>query len=145
MKEKDRLFINMSYRDSILKKIDEENILGCHLVKAIDIFFLAVALGMEKPVDIKGKKDGYFQVHNNIGTQEKSLFASLLLGKIENQKDVDKYANAQVNYDEAERCAESGFLILNEKIEAANGDEELLEKRLISELNLLYEKNVKSL
>lgn len=141
---RDRLYINESYRYSILKEMDEKNILGFHLIKAIDIFFIAVALGLDNPTDFQGKKDGYFQIHNNVGTFEKSLFASILLGKEENESQIDKFANADINYDEAERCAEFGFLKLKEKLDNAGGDEEFLEKRLILELSLLYEKNVKS-
>ena len=47
-------------------------------------------------------------------------------------------------YDEAERCAETGFMRLKETIDSANGDSELLEKRILSQLNFLYQKNVAS-
>lgn len=141
---RDRLNINESYRVSILKDLAEKNILGLRLAKNVDIFFLAVALGLDSPKDIQGKKEGYFLIYNNVGTMEKSLLGSILLGQKENSKDIDKFANADINYDESERCAESGFLKLKEKIDAANWDEEFLEKRLIQEIQLLYEKNVKS-
>ncbi len=141
---KDRLYINKHYRDTFLDDWDNKNVLGFHTVKAVDIFFIAVALGLSTPTDIQGAKDGYFQIHNNVYTKEKGLFGSILLGKEENKDSIDKYANIDVNFDEAERCAESGFLILKEKIDAAGGDEDLLEKRLIAELKLLYAKNVET-
>lgn len=141
---RDRLYINESYRDRMLQQMESQNILGFKLCKAIDRFFVAVALGLNNPIDFQGKKDGYFQIHNNVGTYEKALFSSLLLGIKGNQPEIDKYANADINYDHAEKCAESGFLVLKEKLDAANWDEELFEKRLLSELKLLYEKNVNS-
>lgn len=141
---RDRLYINESYRERILKQMESQNILGFKLCKAIDIFFVAVSLGLNEPMDFQGKKDGYFQIHNNVGTYEKALFSSILLGIKENHQEIDKYANADINYDQAEKCAESGFLKLKEKLDDANWDEELFEKRLLSELKLLYAKNVKS-
>lgn len=139
---RDRIFINLAMRDSI-KEWDEKNTLGMHFLEAKDVFLLAVALGLNNPEDIKGKKDGYFLL-KNVKTYDKALFASILLGKPENSDEVDKYANADVNYNESERCAESGFKKLKEFIDRANGDQELLEKHALTELKLLYERNVGS-
>lgn len=141
---RDRLYISECHRDGLLKEIENKNILGLNLAKKIDIFFLAVALGLDNPQDFNGKKDGYFQIHNNVGTSEKSMFGSLLLGLEENKDKVDQFANPEINYDIAEKYAEGGFLKLQEKLDAADWNEELLEKRLLMELNVLYEKNVKS-
>ena len=58
---RDRLFINVGYRDSLLKECDEKNILGFHMLEAKDIFLLAAALGLNEPRDIGGKRDGYFR------------------------------------------------------------------------------------
>ncbi len=140
---RDRLFINLKYREGMLKKWDAENTLGMHLLETKDIFLLATALGLNEPKDIDGKKDGYVRL-SYIKTYHKSLIASILLGLAENKENVDAFANADVNYDEAERCAEAGFLKLNEMIESAGGDTELLEKRIFSQLNMLYQKNVAS-
>lgn len=140
---RDRLFINLKYREGMLKKWDEENILGMHMLETKDIFLLATALGLNEPKEIDGKKDGYVRL-SYIKTYHKSLIASILLGLEENRENVDAFANADVNYDEAERCAESGFIKLKEMIESAGGDMELLEKRIFSQLNMLYQKNVAS-
>lgn len=135
---RDRIFIDLSYRD-FLEGIKKSNILGFHLPDAKDVFLLAVSLGLDCPKDISGRKDGYFLV-KNIRTSDKAFFASITLGNMKDNKDVDKYANDEINYDEAERCAESGFEILKGKIEDSGGNEELLAKRMLSELDLLYEK-----
>ena len=139
---RDRLFINGSLREGLLKECDENNVLGMHMMDTKDIFLLAASLGLNSPEDIQGKKkDGYFRLQY-IKTYDLALFASILLGKAENKDDIDKYANAEVNYDEAERCAEAGFKELRKFIEAAGGDKKLLEKRALTELQKLYQMNV---
>ena len=140
---RDRLFINLNYRDSMLREWDEKNILGMHMLETKDIFLLATALGLDDPKDIQGKKDGYVRL-SYIKTYHKALLASILLGLEENRDKIDDFANEDVNYDEAERCAESGFKKLKEMIDSAGGDMALLEKRIFSQLNMLYQKNVAS-
>ena len=140
---RDRIFINGSLRDSLLKECDENNILGMHLMETKDIFLLATALGLNNPTEIHGKKDGYFLL-KNVKTFDLALFASIMLGKPENKNEIDKYANDEINYVEAERCAETGFIKLKELIEDADWDKELIEKRALAELQLLYQKNVAS-
>ncbi len=140
---RDRLFINLNYRDPMLNDWDEKNILGMHMLETKDIFLLATALGLDDPQDIQGKKDGYVRL-SYIKTYHKALMASILLGLEENHDRIDEFANEDVNYDEAERCAESGFKKLKEMIDSAGGDMELLEKRIFAQLNMLYQKNVAS-
>ena len=138
---RDRIFINGTLRDGWLKEWNEKNYFGIHDLENKDIFLLAVALGLDKPEDIRGGKDGYVRL-TYVKTYDRALISSILLGLPEHKEETDKYANADVNYDEAERCAEKGFKVLNEIIESAGGDKELLEKRAFSQLNFLYQKNV---
>ena len=138
---RDRIFINGSLRDGLLRECDEKNVLGMHMMETKDIFLLAVALGLNAPEEMRGKKDGYFLL-KNVKAYDLALFASILLGMPENKDNIDRYANAEINYDEAERCAEAGFKKLRDFIDSADGDKELLEKRALSELRFLYQKNV---
>ena len=138
---RDRIYINGSLREGLLKECNEKNYFGFKLLETKDIFLLAVALGLDKPEEMKGKKDGYFLL-KNVKTYDKALFSSILLGLEENAAETDKYANADLNYDEAERCAEAGFKILKQLIDDASGDMELLEKRSLQQLDMLYQKNV---
>ena len=140
---RDRIFINGTLRDGLLKECDEKNYLGIHMMETKDVFLLAVALGLNTPEEMQGKKDGYFLL-KNVKSYDLALFASILLGKPENRDAVDRYANPEANYDEAERCAEAGFKKLKELIESAGGDEELLTKRTLAQLNMLYQQNVAS-
>ena len=138
---RDRLNINLKYRDSVIKFCIENKLLGIHMLDTKDIFLLAVALGLNDPKEIQGKKDGYVRA-SYIKTYDKALLSSILLGIEENKDNVDTYANMDINFDEAERCAETGFMKLKEMIDSANGDAELFEKRILSELKFLYQKNV---
>ena len=138
---RDRIYINGALRDGWLKEWDEKNYFGMHMLETKDIFLLAVALGLDKPEEMSGKKDGYFLL-KNVKTYDKALFSSILLGMPEHKDETDKYANADINYDEAERCAEAGFKEIKKLIDDASGDKELLEKRAFFQLNFLYQKNV---
>lgn len=139
---RDRIYINLKYRD-ILKEFDSNNTLGFHIADQKDIFLIAVALGLSNPKDINGTKDGLFLL-TRLKTSDNALLSTITLGNLTNEKDVDKFANNEINYLEAEKCAETGFGVLNKKVQDSCGNEELLQTRLISELDLLYEKNVKS-
>lgn len=137
------LNINKSLRNTVLNDWDDSNVLGFHFAANKEIYMLAVALGLDCPEDITTAKEGYIRTENQtIKSYDRSLFASILLGTVVDETDIDKYANIEVNYDESERCAEAGFKKLTELIDDVNGDWELLEKRLMSQMNLLYEKNV---
>lgn len=138
---RDRLFINGMLREGLIKEWNEKNPLGIRDLENKDLFLLATALGLNTPEDLPKGKDGYIRLQY-VKTYDKALFASILLGKPENDADIDKYANADINYDEAERCAESGFKALDEFIKAAGGDTELLEKRALSRLEQLYQQYV---
>ena len=127
---RDRFYINVNHRP-FLKTLDDNNILGFHLITKKEIFLLAVSLGLNTPKNIIGKKDGYFLL-KDVKSSDRALFGSILLGKVNDDSEVDSVANDEVNYNEAERCAESGFEILKSKIENAP-TEELLYRRLMSE------------
>ena len=137
---RDRVFINKSYRDYINEWNDQKT-LGINMLEAKEVFLLAVALGLNSPSDIQGTKEGYVRLQY-FKTFDKALIASTLLGKRENASQVDKYANLDTNYDEAEKCAETGFLKLKALIDESEGNQELLEKRIMKQLMDLYQINV---
>lgn len=138
----DRIYIKASYRE-FLGKIHDDNFLGFRMPDAKDIFLLGVSLGLNDPKQISGKKDGYFQLAN-LQTYDKAFYGSITIGNLKDEKELDKYANEEINYNEAEKCAETGLDILRKKIDDANGDEELFAKRMISEMDLLYERYFRS-
>lgn len=138
---RDRVYIDASYR-KFMDEIKKLDLLGLNLVENKDSFMLAVALGLDTPEDIK-TKDGWF-LTKYLKTVDKSLVASVLLGTVNNDDEVDQYADLDRSIDLCERCAVSGFKELRKRIIASNGDEELLEKRLIKEMDSWYLNFVKS-
>lgn len=139
----DRIFINKKYKEIIDLWSGDKNILDFKEIENIEKFTLAAALGVNSPKDISGNREGYVRL-TSIPTDSKSILSSILLGKSKNSE-IDNYANEEKCYEEAERCVESGFSILKEKINNANEDDELLCKRLLSEIDMLYENKVKPL
>ena len=137
----DRIFINKKYKEYIDLWSGDKNILDFKTIENIEKFTLAAALGINNPQNIVGVRDGYVRL-TSIPTDSKALLSSILLGKAKNDE-IDSFANEEKCYEEAEKCVESGFLILKEQIDDAKGDEELLCKRLLSEIDRLYETNVK--
>ena len=106
----------------------------------IDVFMLAVALGLGKPTTLK-KKDGLI-LYQTLKTADKALIASVLLGSTADDNEIDSRANFDGSVELCEQYAETGYLVLQKKYNDANCDEELLEKRMLKELELLYNKNI---
>lgn len=137
----DRIFINKNYKETIDLWSGDKNILDFKDIENIEKFALAASLGINNPTSISGKKEGYVRLVS-ISSDNKAILSSILLGKAKNE-DIDRFANDESCYEEAEKCVESGFLILKDKIDDAKGDEDLLCKRLLAEIDKLYEVNVK--
>lgn len=137
---RDRVFINKSNRERI-GEWGDSNVLGINMMENKDLYLLAVALGLQSPEEIQGPKEGYVRTAY-FKTTDKSLLASILLGKVKNEDEIDLVANYDVSYDESEKCAEAGFNMLAEIINSANGNKDLMEKRLMKQLGELYQINV---
>lgn len=137
----DRIFINRKYKPWIDEWSNEKNILDFKTIENIEKFTIAAALGVNSPLPASGAREGYVR-HQSIPSDSKAILSSILLGKAGN-KDIDICSNEEVCYSAAEECVESGILKLKEKIDEANGDEDLLCKRLMVEIDRLYENNVK--
>ena len=137
----DRIFINKKHRETIDFWSGEKNILDFKSIENIEKFTLAASLGIENPLPVSKPRDGYIRL-SSIQTYNKALLSSILLGKAKNDE-IDKCADEEKCFEEAEKCVESGFQILKDKLNEARGDEELLCKRLMAEIELLYETKVK--
>ena len=75
-------------------------------------------------------------------TYDQTLLNIIKLGVAKNDDEIDEFIDIELNYSEAERCAVTGFEILQDLINN-NKDEELLIKKMIRELEQLYLTNVK--
>lgn len=138
---RDRVYINSRYRSEI-DEMKEKDLLGFNMVENKDSFMLAVALGIDSPETPKNK-DGWFLM-KNLKTTDKAMLAAVLLGTADDDSDVDKFADLDASLDLCEQCAEKGFAELRKRVLDSNGDRELMERRLMKELDLWYTSHVEN-
>lgn len=127
---------------SEIDEMKDRDILGFSMVENKDSFLLAVAMGVDSPEAVKSK-DGWFLM-KNLKTTDKALLAAVLLGTANDDSDVDAFADIEKALDLCEQCAESGFKDLRKRIIDAGKDREILERRMMKELDLLYTTNVEA-
>ncbi len=140
---KDRIFINGKYRDFV-DELKNKKILDIdNTTENKDIFILLAALGIDSPKEIDGAKHGFIR-KEYLHTYEIALITAMTLGNISENEDVDKYFVGNTFYDNAEKFVEAGFGVLKQKIEDDSADEELFRKKLMEELEILYDANVKA-
>ena len=132
---RDRVYINSGYRSDI-EEMKDTDLLGFKLVENKESFMLAVALGLDSPEPVKNR-DGWFLM-KNLKTTDKALLAAVLLGTAESDDDVDCFSDLEKSLDLCERCAEKGYEELRRRVLDSQMDRELLERRMIKELDLLY-------
>ena len=137
----DRIFINKKYKPYIDEWSNDKNILDFKAIENIEKFTIAAALGVDSPLPAKGAREGYVRLQS-IPSDNRAILSSILLGKADSNE-IDGCSNEEACYSAAEECVESGILILKDIIDKAKGDEELLCKRLMVEIDKLYEINVK--
>lgn len=136
---RDRIYTSSQYK-AVIDELKEQDVLGLNIAEGKDIFMLAVALGMDNPVQLKNRV-GLF-LNTALKTADRALIASVLLGTVTDDAQLDQFASFDASADLCEQCAETGFQILQRKYNEANCDITIFERRLIKELELLYTKNV---
>lgn len=138
---KDRVFTSSQYR-TIIDEMKKKDVLGLNIVEGKDIFMLAVALGLENPTQLKNKV-GLF-LNTALKTADKALMASVLLGTVTDDSQLDEFADQEKSAELCEQCAETGYQILQKKYNDADCDSDLMERRMLKELELLFIKNVEA-
>lgn len=143
MTNRDRIYFPRKYKQ-FNKALSDHDIktLGLDNLSNLELFKLAVAYGLDDPMDFDGAKEGFFLLKDLKTTYDQSLLNIVKLGTAQNNDEIDEYCSLELNYDEAERCACTGFGKLKELVES-NTDEELLIKKMFRELETLYLTNVK--
>ena len=132
---RDRVYINSNYRSEI-DEMKGSDILGFSMVENKDSFLLAVAMGVDSPETVKSK-DGWFLM-KNLKTTDKALLAAVLLGTANDDGEVDSFADIEKALDLCEQCAEAGFREIRKRILDAGKDRDILERRMMKELDMLY-------
>lgn len=138
---RDRIYTSSQYR-GVVDELKKNDVLGLNIVEGKDIFMLAVALGLENPTPLKNKV-GLF-LNTALKTADKALMASVLLGTVTDDAQIDEFADQDMSADLCEQCAETGYQLLLKKYNDADCDPDLMERRLIKELELLFMKNVEA-
>lgn len=136
---RDRIYTSERYR-TVIDSLKEDDVLGLKIAEGKDIFMLAVAMGIADPTPLK-KKVGLF-LNTALKTADRALIECMLLGTAEDDSQIDELADYDKSADLCEQCAETGYGILLQKFNDAGRDEEVFERRLIKELELLFTKNV---
>ena len=132
----DRASISKQNRD-LLKKMGDDNVLGFELAANKDIFLFLTALGLDDPKEIQGGKDGYFLL-KDLKASDRTLISVALLGNAKNNEDVDRLSDFDEAVKFCEKCAETGLDRLKEKLEDADFDLDVLERRMLSEVDHMY-------
>lgn len=133
------------YQDGRRKTLNdfyEKNVFGLDstIGNAEQALFLA-ALGADKPVESLGKRDngGWFRTEAlNENTRLKALISAFLLGTAEQDSDFNEYIKQDNYIKYFERCAEAGFQAVEKKLQDADWDNEVLERKMMKTLEMLY-------
>ena len=136
---RDRVYVSDAFKKTT-DKLKDQDVLGLSMAEGKEVFMLAVALGLDKPT-VLIKRQGLF-LNTALKTADKALIASVLLGTMSDDEDMDQYADFDKSCELCEKYAETGYQVLLKKYNDAGCDEELLERRMLSEVDLLYSKNV---
>lgn len=138
----DIIYINEQYR-SFIDELKANDVLGFKLLDNKESFMLAVALGVNQPTECKKKRFGWTR-KSYIKTADKAMWASVLLGTATTDEEINQYADLDKSIELCEQCAETGFDILKQQYEKAEGDAEVFERRMLKALDLLYTQNVEN-
>ena len=143
MANRDRIYYPRKYKQFNQSLTNHEvKTLGLDNLSKLELFKLAVAYGLDEPADFDGAKEGLFLLKDIKSTYDQSMLNTVKLGLASNNDEIDQFCDLDVNYDEAERCACTGFGKIKELVEN-NSDEELLIRKMFKELENLYITNVK--
>lgn len=135
----DRAYIADENRDYINT---HGNILDLEATPNKEIFFLTMALGMDEPKKLPTKKTGWI-LFKTFDTKDKALIEALRLGAEDvNEENINDFTNFDKCIDYAEQCSEAGFKKLRQMVLEADGDNGILQDRLMMELDQLYRQNV---
>ena len=143
---RDRVCVSDSHGKLLKEKYNKEGApLELNMTDRKEAFLMAAALGCNAPRDeIENLDNAGLALLTTFKTGDRAILASVLLGDMTSDNGtIEQNANMDSIIDYAEKCADKGFDILWEFIEDAKGDENLLERRLLKQMDLWYQDNVK--
>lgn len=143
--ELDRICVSVHNNDLLKGRFNEPKApLDLNHAENKEKFILAMGLGYESPREITNKFSPGLTLRTYIKTADEAIMAAALLGTFTEDADINEKANFNDVAIYAEQCANSGFDLLWEMIDKADGDENLLERRLLQKMDLWYQQYVES-
>lgn len=136
----DRTGINELYIPFI-DKLKNASILNINNAETRQIFLLVTAMGVNSPKTPMHKK-GYSPL-SAWKEDDKAILSSILFGTAKDEKEINDLSDFERAINYAEICAESGLEQLKEIAESSKYDRELIERRMLTKLDDLYDSNVK--
>lgn len=135
-------------RREFLQMLSDKKILGFETSienKAQAVFF--AALGIDNPTELtKRDNSGWIRSSYIQGySKDKAEVSLFMLGNAATDDDLEEAVQFDNYAEYFEKCAEGGFNELSQKLEDSDWDNEMLERRMLKELDLLYNLNVKSI
>ena len=127
-------------RRDFLSRCFEKNIFGLsQSISNKDQAFFVASWGITDPEAYKKKdnsgwiRSGYIKY-----AEEKTIMSTPLLATAENDEEVGEYAEYGVYKDYFEKCIEKGFQVIEKMVEEARWDNNLLERRTLTKMDLLF-------
>lgn len=111
---RDRVYVSDSFKKTT-DELKNQDVLGLSMVEGKEVFMLSVALGLDNPTLLKNRQ-GLF-LNTALKTADKALIASVLLGTMSDDEDMDQYADFDKSCELCEKCAETGYQVLLKKIQ----------------------------
>ena len=127
-------------RRELLSRLFDKGIFGLSpsIANKDQAFFIA-SWGINAPEPYK-KKDssGWIRSDYIKFAEEKAIMSTPLLGTAETDEDVGRFAEYGEYKDYFEKCIEKGFQEIEKLVAEASWDNNLLERRVLTSLDLLY-------
>lgn len=133
----DRVYIDFKVR-KIIEKMEKTDYLNTSTAKNRETFLYAASRGIEAPSTIEGKKEGFILL-KDLTNLDESIFYSLVVSEV-GEDEVDRIGNKGYVYDLIQKCANTGFKIIEDEIDSQNFDN--LDKKLLVDLEQKYKKLV---
>lgn len=137
---KEVIYVSRKYKE-IKSDFVERKTLELDTSPNLDFFLFTLALGIDNPADEVPSKDGLTR-YSYFKTKDKAILASALLGTARSDDEVENYIDFDKCTDYCEKCAERGIYELRRLYTEADCDEELLERRMMAELDRIYKSTV---
>jgi hypothetical protein len=140
-KTPDRLYYSKKAK-KIVEQIDESKYLGLHNTNTsrLELFLFAMSLGINSSLELENQES--FVLAQSIKPEDDALLFATSIGYEEDTTDINKTSEKSYVYDFAQKCANSGFLMIENMIQNENPIS--VELKLLSELDDLYQKNVQN-